>query len=132
MECREMLSKCHILFIFLTFGFVLNPKASYGCGTRQCKSENTCCNNGKYSGKVKKVCCQKNNQNEKDKKDGCGGTCGHRSCSCTSAQITFIIPYNNIIKNKSNLFILKKQRFANIEIQLPIGFYSIWIPPKII
>lgn len=73
-----MLSKCHILFIFLTFGFVLNPKASYGCGTRQCKSGYFVVIMENIVERLKKFAA-KNNQNEKDKKDGCGGTRGHRS-----------------------------------------------------
>jgi len=111
-------------------GCFLLPSPSYGCGTRSIKSHKTCCAKEKYSNKVKKSCCKKNNENDNNEKDGCGGTCGHRSCSCPTAPFTFIIPYNNILKNKANLFILKKQRFANIEIQLPIGFSSIWILPK--
>lgn len=115
----------------LTFGFILTPQGSYGCGTKSCKSEKNCCAKSKSTSKDKKSCCQNINKNKKNETGGCGGTCGHRSCSCPTTHITFIIPFNTIIKNKYNHFIFNNQPFVRKEIQLSSGFLSIWIPPKI-
>lgn len=121
----------YLFFLLIAFGFFLSPKDTYGCGTRSIKSQKTCCAKEKYSNKVKKSCCKKNNENDKNEKDGCGGNCCHRSCSCPTVQISFIIPNNTFIKNKSNYFKFKKHPFAQKNILLTTGYYTIWIPPKI-
>ncbi len=127
----KLKKRLNILFVLLTFGFILTPQGSYGCETKSCKSEKTCCAKSKSTSKDKKFCCQNINKNKKNETGGCGGTCGHRSCSCPTTQITFIIPFNTIIKDKFNLFNYKSQPFVHKEIQLSSGFLSIWLPPKI-
>ncbi|MGH2667171.1 hypothetical protein [Flavobacterium sp.] len=81
--------------------------------------------------KAKKDCCEKSKDPKEAQKD-CEGKCGHLNCTTSTVQLS--LPVWNEIEFKSNSFDFRseKQKFYHNETSISSGFYSVWLPPKIV
>jgi len=127
-----MIQKSHIVLILFLLGFLATPMLSYACGTASKKTEKSSCKKETSEKSNVEECC-KNHQSENDKNDtDCDGKCANDLCSCPSSSCSAVLPnffhveivvfYPNVESNQFNSF---------NDIFCLIGFYSIWIPPKI-
>ncbi|MFH6949262.1 hypothetical protein ACHRV6_12260 [Flavobacterium sp. FlaQc-51] len=127
-----MAKKLHILFLFITLGFLLMSNSGYACGKA---SEKMSCEKKTISKKettdsCKKDCC-KDNHNSKKEQNGCNRKCDHSGC--TTSGLSFSLITTNEFEFDNNLFNFSTEKttpyYKNISIS--DGFTSIWLPPKI-
>lgn len=121
-----MKKRLHIILIILTLGFLMSPNLSYACGT---KTDKSCCKKEKTANTEKNECC--NNKQSKDKDNSCGGKCGHSNCTSSTSVNFSIISFYEIDFKISFDFSSEKSKFYDSKTNIPSGFYSIWLIPKI-
>ncbi|OMQ09985.1 hypothetical protein [[Flexibacter] sp. ATCC 35103] len=127
-----MAKKLHILFLFITLGFLLMSNSGYACGNA---SEKTSCEKKTISkketdGSCEKDCCKDNHGSKKDQ-HGCSGKCDHSGC--TTSGSAFILITTNEFEFDNNLFNFstEKTTLHHKTASISDGFTSIWLPPKI-
>lgn len=122
------MKKFQIILLFV-LGMFLMPSEAFACGKESSKTEKSCCSKKKTDTKSeKKSCCDKKDTSEK----GCGGKCGHSSCTSTSSvQFSIITLIEIDIKDNLCLVSDKKQNFFHNEADISSGFYTLWLIPKI-
>lgn len=120
-----MFKKFHIVTILLFLGFFLSPTFSYSCGI---KTEKSSCKKAISTSTKAKDCC--NGKHLKDKKNNCGGKCGHSNC--TTSTVNFSLLSSNDYNFNSNFnFYSKKVKFITTKTFISSGFTSLWSPPNI-
>lgn len=127
-----MAKKAHILFLFLTVGFLLMSSVTYACGK---SSETTSCKKKEVSTKAdsdscQKECCKKDSSSKKNQ-HGCDGKCDHSGCTVSGLQFSLISENEFNFNTNSFNFSLEKPVSYYTETPLSDGFTSIWSPPKI-
>ncbi|WP_245176788.1 hypothetical protein [Flavobacterium aquidurense] len=127
-----MAKKLHILFLFITLGFLLMSNSGYACGKA---SEKTSCEKKTISKKetsdsCEKDCCKDNHSSKKDQ-HGCNGKCDHSGC--TTSGLAFSLIATNEFEFDNNLFNFstEKTTLHHKTASISDGFTSIWLPPKI-
>ncbi|HEX8015384.1 MAG TPA: hypothetical protein VF465_09140 [Flavobacterium sp.] len=119
-----MNKRIHIIMLFITLSFFLNPSHTYACNMGHhkeiaAKEENSC----------SEKCCEK--KSSKQEKHNCDGKCQHAGCSTSALQ--FVILVSNEIDFQNNVFnfSLKNTISSYSESNISSGFTSIWLKPKI-
>ena len=111
------MSRLFYIVLISVFGVFATPTLSYACGTKNAKTEKSCC---------------KNNNSKSDKNDnGCDGKCNNSNCSCPTVHFAFALPIYVEIKAKTYFTESKKTKLYYNENYLSDGFTSIWTPPNI-
>ena len=126
-----MTKKFHILLIILTLGIFAIPTLTYACGTKNAKTEKSCCKKSKTEKNSKKDCCKRNNSKSDKDNSGCDGKCNNSNCSCPTVHFAFALPFYVEIKAKTYFTESKKTKLYYNENYLSDGFTSIWTPPNI-
>ncbi|WP_146171774.1 hypothetical protein [Flavobacterium magnum] len=112
-----------ILLVFFTL--CLSQNSAFACGGKKsCKKE--------MSKTQEKDCCGDSCGNhEKGNHNGCNGKCGHSSCVNPIVYTALnIIPTYSIYTNQI-VFSTEKASFYYTQSQLSMGYYTIWLIPKI-
>ncbi|WP_264525184.1 hypothetical protein [Flavobacterium sp. N502536] len=127
-----MTRKVHIVFLFLTFGFLLLSNVGYACGktTEKTSCEKKASPKKAASDTCEKDCCKKEDSSKNDS-HGCSRKCDHSGC--TTSGLQFSLMATNEFEFNRNLFNFSLEKttpyYKNISIS--DGFTSIWSPPKI-
>ncbi|WP_233430788.1 hypothetical protein [Flavobacterium tructae] len=127
-----MTGKIYIVFLIMTFGFLLMPSEGYACGKTNAKSscEKKAVSKHETADTSQKNCCKKDNGSKNDE-HGCNRKCDHSGC--TPSGLQFSLMTKNEFEFEKNLFNFSPEKtipyYKNISIS--DGFTSIWSPPKI-
>ncbi|WP_239452912.1 hypothetical protein [Flavobacterium tistrianum] len=118
-----MSKKIHIIMLFITLSFFLNPSYTYACHTGHSKEiaskkENSC----------SKKCCEK--KTSKQEKHNCEGKCRHTGCN--TSVLNILLTSNDFdFQNDVFNFSLKNTISSYSNSTISSGFASIWLKPKI-
>ncbi|WJS95014.1 hypothetical protein NYQ10_00845 [Flavobacterium johnsoniae] len=119
-----MKKKIHIIMLFITLSFFLNPSYTFACNMENhkevvAKKENSC----------SKKCHEK--KTSKEEKHNCDGKCRHSGCN-TSTFSSIILTSNEFdLENNVFNFSVKNTFTYYPEVIISSGFTSIWLKPKI-
>ncbi|CAI2765260.1 hypothetical protein [Flavobacterium collinsii] len=127
-----MTRKVHIVFLFLTFGFLLMSNASYACGktTKKTTCEKKAVSKKEVSDTSEKNCCKKEDSSKNDS-HGCSRKCDHSGCTTSGLQFSIIAMNEFEFKQNRFNFSVEKTTPYYKNISISDGFTSIWAPPKI-
>lgn len=108
--------------------FVLIPSATYACGSKTKKVENTC-NKPSDSKTEKNDCCALEKGTCCQHEGDCNGKCGNPSCHCPTHCTNFTAPF--FIQLSHLKTIVRQPKFYYQKTNYSSAFLSIWLPPKI-
>ncbi|WP_223709044.1 hypothetical protein [Flavobacterium potami] len=119
-----MKKKIHIILLFITLSFFLNPGYTYACNMGNHKEiapkeENSC----------SKKCCEK--KTSKHEKHNCDGKCRHSGCTTSALQFIILTSNEFDLQNDVFNFSLKNTIASYSNSTISSGFTSIWLKPKI-
>ncbi|WP_233074207.1 MULTISPECIES: hypothetical protein [Flavobacterium] len=119
-----MKQKTHIILLFITLSFFLNPSYTYACNIGNhkeiaSKEENSC----------SKKCCEK--KTSKQEKHNCDGKCSHSGCTTSALQFVILTSTDLDLQNDVFNFSLKNAISSYSNSTISAGFTSIWLKPKI-
>ncbi|WP_433764606.1 hypothetical protein [Flavobacterium ginsenosidimutans] len=114
----------HIIMLFITLSFFLNPSYTYSCNMGHhkeiaSKEENSC----------SKKCCEK--KTSKQEKHNCDGKCRHSGCTTSAFQFVILTSNDFDLQNDTFNFSLKNKISSYSNSTISSGFTSIWLKPKI-
>jgi len=117
-------------FIFTLFflGLFCVPIKGYACATTKSvhKVTSTKCEPSKTQ---KQACCA---DHSNKKSDPCSGKCGSTKCLTSCTTINLLL--NTAFEFEVNTYVhfVQKTGFYYVDPYVSTGFFSIWLPPKII
>ncbi len=109
-------------------GFFYTPSSAYACGT---KSSKHCCKMEVHSKEIKKDCCCKKSNSEKNKENSCDGKCKPSMCSVPSVNFGITPSANSEILISVFDFSTKKQKYNETVSRTSSGYCLLWLIPKI-
>ena len=110
-----------ILTLFCLVFFMM-PSQSYACSKNSTKTEQSFCSKEK----------SKKSEHKKGFKSKSCKKCKSDKCRCGALTTSLNVPTVIELKTKNHLAAAKKQKFGFKEAYYSSGFFSIWLPPKII
>lgn len=117
-----------LLYIALLvfFGSMLKPMDTYACKKSKQKVAHSCSDDQNKS-LSKTVQC--NECGLQDHKGCCAGKCGNAACHCPTIFSGFMLP--DLVGYSRTKMIVNPSHFYYTESYFSLGFYAIWLPPKI-
>lgn len=129
-----MMSRILSIVLFLAmFALMTIPAETYACGKNQKKTEQGDHHKKSESKPEKKNACKEDpcKGQHSGKDQGCGSNCNHSNCKCVHFTVTLLLTQENLLKDSSPDFSVRKQKALNTGNNLSEGFHNIWQPPKI-